>query len=72
VGVEGTGADEPAVPVFSRAGLSTVDGIDTPLGRLALILLLAGSERGDFGVAETAVDGILPTLEPLSADTAGE
>jgi hypothetical protein len=46
-----------------------VDGVDTPLGRLALILLLAGSERGDFGVAETATDGILPTLEPLPAVT---
>ena len=65
VGVEGTRPDESPIPVFSRAGLSTVDGVDTPLGRLALILLLAGSERGDFGVAETATDGILPTLEPL-------
>jgi hypothetical protein len=69
VGVEGTRPDESPIPVFSRAGLSTVDGVDTPLGRLALILLLAGSERGDFGVAETATDGILPTLEPLPAVT---
>ena len=70
VGVEGTRVDEPAIPVFSRAGLSTVDGIDTPVGRLALILLLAGSERGDFGTRDTATDGILPTLEPLTADPA--
>lgn len=69
VGVEGTRPDESPIPAFSRAGLSTVDGVDTPLGRLALILLLAGSERGDFGVAETATDGILPTLEPLPAVT---
>ena len=69
VGVEGGRPDKSAIPVFSRAGLSTVDGVDTPLGRLALILLLAGSERGDFGVAETATDGILPTLEPLPAVT---
>jgi hypothetical protein len=69
VGVEGARPDESPIPVFSQAGLSTVDGVDTPLGRLALILLLAGSERGDFGVAETATDGILPTLEPLPAVT---
>jgi Copper transport outer membrane protein, MctB len=69
VGVEGRRPDESPVPAFSRAGLSTVDGVDTPLGRLALILLLAGSERGDFGVTETATDGILPTLEPLPAVT---
>jgi hypothetical protein len=69
VGVEGTRPDESPIPAFSRAGLSTVDGVDTPLGRLALILLLAGSERGDFGVGETATDGILPTLEPLPAVT---
>ena len=65
VGVEATRSDEPAISVFSRAGLSTVDGVDTPIGRLALILLLAGSDRGDFGTRETATDGILPTLEPL-------
>lgn len=67
VGVEPTRVEEPAIPVFSRYGLSTVDGVDTPLGKLALILLLAGSERGDFGVRETATDGILPTIEPLPA-----
>jgi hypothetical protein len=65
VGVEPTRVLQSAIPVFSRAGLSTVDGIDTPLGALALILLLAGSEQGDFGVRDTAADGVLPTLEPL-------
>ena len=69
VGVEPTRVLQSAIPVFARAGLSTVDGIDTPLGALALILLLAGSESGDYGIRDTAVDGVLPTLEPLpSAD----
>jgi hypothetical protein len=71
VGVEGTRVETPAIPVFSRYGLSTVDGLDTPLGKLALILLLGGSERGDFGIRETATDGILPTLEPLPSDMTG-
>ena len=69
VGVEPTRVLQSAIPVFSRAGLSTVDGIDTPLGALASILLLAGPETGDFGIRDTAVDGVLPTLEPLPPAT---
>ena len=69
VGVEPTRVLQSAIPGFSRAGLSTVDGVDTPLGALALILLLAGPESGDFGIRDTAVDGVLPTLEPLPPAT---
>ena len=67
VGVEGAESDPSAVPVFARARLSTVDGIETPPGRLALVLLLAGGEPGNYGVEQTATDGILPPLEPLPA-----
>lgn len=67
VGVEGAGADPSAVPVFARARLSTVDGIESPPGRLALVLLLAGGEPGNYGVEQTASDGILPPVEPLPA-----
>jgi len=67
VGVEGAETDPSAVPVFARARLSTVDGIETPPGRLALVLLLAGGEPGNYGVEQTATDGILPPLEPLPA-----
>ena len=69
VGVEPTRVLQSAIPVLSRAGLSTVDGVDTPLGALALIQLLAGPESGDFGIRDTAVDGVLPTLEPLPPAT---
>ena len=65
VGVEPTRVLQSGIPVFGRNGLSTVDGVETPLGALALILLLGGSERGDYGVRDTADDGILPALEPL-------
>ena len=34
-------------------------------GRLALVLLLADAEPGDYGVRDTAEDGILPPIEPL-------
>lgn len=67
VGVEGSTADPSAIAVFAREHLSTVDGIDTPPGRLALVLLLAGGEPGHYGSADTARDGILPPLEPLPA-----
>lgn len=65
VGVEPSRVEQSALPVFQRYRLSTVDGIDTPLGQLALILLLAEADPGDYGVRDTAEDGILPPLEPL-------
>ena len=43
VGAEQTDAADSATAVFRQAGLSTVDDVDTPVGRLALLLLLAGS-----------------------------
>jgi hypothetical protein len=68
VGIEPTRVLQSAIPAFQRNGLSTVDGVDTPLGGLALILLLGGGEPGDYGIRDTADDGILPPLEPLPAD----
>jgi hypothetical protein len=65
VGVEPTRVEQSAIPVFQRYRLSTVDGIDTPLGQLALILLLAEADPGDYGLRDTAEDGILPPIEPL-------
>jgi hypothetical protein len=59
VGVESTDDRTSAVPVFDGANLSTVDNVDTPAGRLALVLLLAGAERGNYGVKDTAQD-VLP------------
>jgi hypothetical protein len=67
VGVEPSRVEQSAIPVFQRHSLSTVDGIDTDLGRLALVLLLAGPETGDYGIRDTADDGILPPIEPLPA-----
>ena len=65
-GVEPTRVEQSAIPVFQRHQLSTVDGIDTELGQLALVLLVAGARPGDYGVRDTA-DGILPPIEPLPA-----
>jgi Copper transport outer membrane protein, MctB len=59
VGIEATGDRTSAVEVFDRADLSTVDNVDTRAGRLALALLLAGAEGGNYGVKQTAQD-VLP------------
>jgi hypothetical protein len=67
VGVEPSRVEQSAIPAFQRHSLSTVDGIDTELGRLALVLLLAGPETGNYGIRDTADDGILPPIEPLPA-----
>ena len=43
-----------------------MDWIDTAAGRLALVLLLAGAEPGNYGIRETADDGVLPPIEPAA------
>jgi hypothetical protein len=69
VGVEGTFVRPSAVPAFQRASLSTVDGIDTPAGRLALVLLLQGAQPGHYGVRQ-ADEAVLPSI-PSAPATGG-
>lgn len=72
VGVEGTGDPTSAMKAFQKAGLSTVDDIDTRAGKLALATLLSDPmTRGDFGVKETAKDGPLPEVSPVTTTTTG-
>jgi hypothetical protein len=66
VGVERGGVLPSAVPAFQRGGLSTVDSVETPAGRLALVILLGGGQPGDYGVDLTASDGILPPVPPAT------
>jgi Copper transport outer membrane protein, MctB len=64
VGIERT-EDEPSlVPVYRRRGLSSVDSVDAPIGRVALAVLLAGGLEGDYGVKSSA-DAVVPPMEPL-------
>jgi hypothetical protein len=63
VGVEPSGVSRSAVPTWSEDGMSTVDDIDAPAGRLALALLLAGGSAGDYGLKTRADDGIVPPIE---------
>jgi copper transport outer membrane protein MctB len=67
VGVEFSGTRPSAVDSFGRRDLSTIDHLDLRLGRLALALLLAGGEEGEYGV--NAEDGILPLpIEPVEPE----
>jgi Copper transport outer membrane protein, MctB len=66
VGVE-TIDDEPsAVPIYRRHGFSTVDNVETPMGRVALAVLLQGNESpGAYGVKD-GVDAVMPNVEPVT------
>jgi hypothetical protein len=64
VGIERSEDKPSLVSVYRGRGLSSVDSIDTILGRVALAVLLAGGEEGDYGVKSTA-DAVVPPMEPL-------
>ena len=66
VGIEASDAAGSAVPIYRSAGLSSVDDVDTPAGRLALVLVLAGAPGGQFGLKQTA-DDVLPPFPPTGA-----
>jgi Copper transport outer membrane protein, MctB len=61
VGVETTDAEVSQVEWFKDHELSSVDDLDDPIGRAALVFALAG-QRGSFGVKATADGGRLPPL----------
>lgn len=61
VGVETSDAEASQVDWFKDHELSSVDDLDDPIGRAALVFALAG-QRGSFGVKATADGGRLPPL----------
>ena len=67
VGTEVPGASPSAFPVFVKAGLSTVDSVDTSTGKLGLVLLLQGAQPGSYGLGDLAKDGVLPAIPPAAA-----
>jgi copper transport outer membrane protein MctB len=70
LGVEATETAPSAVPVYERLDLSSVDGIDTDVGRLAAALVLDGAPTGNYGVKPSSADGVLPTpVEPVDTTT---
>jgi hypothetical protein len=65
VGVEPLNAPTSAVPIFEKAGLSTVDDVDRLSGRLSLVLLLAGAQPGQYGLKALASEP-LPSFPPTA------
>jgi Copper transport outer membrane protein, MctB len=63
-----TASDDPAtgVDLYREEGMSSVNDVDVPAGRLALALLLAGAEPGHYGAGDEATDGVVPPIEPLT------
>jgi hypothetical protein len=53
VGVERSETNPSQIPAYVSEGISTVDDIEIPPGRIALVLTLTG-RRGDFGFKRTA------------------
>jgi copper transport outer membrane protein MctB len=71
VGVEPTNDAGSAIKAFQRAGFSTVDDIETPIGKLALVALLADPMlTGSYGTKKTA-QAPLPPIAPLPATAGG-
>ncbi len=65
-GVELTDTDPTTLDPFIGAGMSTVDDVDSPAGRVALVYALTGA-RGDFGIKDEA-DSLIPQpLRPARA-----
>ena len=60
--------DDPAtVDYYRDQGISSVDDVDGPAGRLALALLLGGADPGHYGLDEEA-DGIVPPFVPVTGE----
>ena len=70
VGVELRGTFPSAVPTYKHYGLSSVDDLDLPEGRVALAVLLnpQPSTTGHYGLQQID-DAIVPTIPPLPAAT---
>jgi hypothetical protein len=64
VGVERSEEQPSRIPIYQARGLSSVDSVDTAIGRVALAVLLAGGEEGQYGMKPTA-DAVIPPIEPL-------
>lgn len=70
VGVEEVSTDPSSVSYFVDRGMSSVDDIDLPSGRVSLVYALAGAQ-GSFGVKEDS-DRLLPELlRPVPGPTTG-
>jgi len=59
IGAEPSDAAQTYIPAYQAKGISTVDNVETEIGRTCLVLLVRG-DRGSYGMKKTARDGLLP------------
>jgi hypothetical protein len=64
VGIARTDQQPQRIAVYRARGLSSVDSVDTLMGRVALAVLLAGGEEGQYGLNANA-NAVVPPIEPL-------
>lgn len=57
IGVEKLNVDFSYIPKYQTLGISTVDNVDTIMGKVAMILVMQGIS-GNYGVKNTAIDVI--------------
>jgi hypothetical protein len=60
VGVETTTSATSAIDAYRKSGLSSVDDVDKPSGRLALVLVLARAPAGHYGLKPSADQSLPP------------
>jgi hypothetical protein len=65
VGVARTDDSADLTDLYRDQGASSVDDIDTLAGRVALAVLLAGGEPGQYGIKDSATHGVVPPIEPI-------
>jgi Copper transport outer membrane protein, MctB len=70
IGVEASTTKPSAISVYRKYKISSVDDVDTKVGRVALALLLSGASGGSYGTKKTASD-VLPPVVPISTPGAG-
>lgn len=64
VGAETSTKRTGVVEAAAQAGLSTVDDVDLPLGRLSLVWVLDGTAKGRFGIGADVEEGYPRPLFP--------
>jgi hypothetical protein len=65
VGGEQSGQANSALKMYRRNGISSVDDLELPVGRLALAAELAGAAPGHYGL-EPGDTAVLPPIEPVA------
>jgi hypothetical protein len=65
IGVARADDPEELTETYRDQGVSSVDNIDTAAGRLALAVLLDDGKAGQYGIKDSATDGVVPPIEPV-------